>query len=215
MKTNVIRIKSDLTGKAEAMQEAERFAVYNGLTGKDAMHIRLLMEETVSLVDGIVKGFSGSFWLESAPTGTGILCRICVAANVTVNDGQEEQLLGIATSGKNEDATGLLGKIRQIFRWTLQQTDAEAEVISGAVSPWYSMGMQRDFSEQDYWSLQQYSQQVRNQNESEAQDELEKSIIAKLADEVKVGIRSERAQVVIEKFIHNAIKAAPEPAQAR
>ena len=209
MRTNVIPVASDLSARADALYEAERFSAYNGLTGKDAMHVRLLTEETISMVDGIMKGFHGGLWLESEPTSTGILCRICVEADVNVNEGQEEKLLDIATSKKNEESVGILGKIRQIFRWTLQQTDSEASVMTGAVSPWYALGIQQNASAQAYWSLQQYSQRVQEeQPDSEAWDELEKSIIAKLADEVKVGIRSERAEVIIEKFRHPNMKGS-------
>lgn len=205
MKTNVISITSDLAGRAEAMQEAERFNVYNGLTGKNAMHIRLLTEETISMVNGIVKDFEGDLWMESEPTPSGLLCRICVAANVSVSEGQEEQLLDIATSGKNTEAVGILGKIRQLFRWSLQQTDTTSSLQANTLSSWYAMGVQ----DASYWSLRQYTQQLQQkQPEGEEWDELEKSIIAKLADEVRVGIRAERAEVVIEKYIHNIMEKA-------
>ena len=206
MRTNVIPVASDLSARADALLEAERFSAYNGLTGKDAMHIRLLTEEAISMVDGIMNGFHGGMWLESEQTSTGLLCRICVDADAAVNEGQEEKLLDIATSGKNEEAVGILGKIRQIFRWTLQQTDAEASAQTGTVSPWYALGIQQNAAAQACWSLQQYTQRV--QQDSEARDELEKSIIAKLADEVKVAIRSERAEVIIEKFIHTRMKGS-------
>ena len=205
MKTNVISITSDLAGRAEAMQEAERFSVYNGLTGKNAMHIRLLTEETISMVNGIVKDFEGDLWMESEPTPSGLLCRICVAANVSVSEGQEEQLLDIATAGKNTEAVGILGKIRQLFRWSLQQTDTTSSLQTNTLSSWYAMGVQ----DASYWSLRQYTQQLQQkQPEGEEWDELEKSIIAKLADEVRVGIRAERAEVVIEKYIHNIMEKA-------
>ena len=205
MKTNVISITSDLAGRAEAMQEAERFSVYNGLTGKNAMHIRLLTEETISMVNGIVKDFEGDLWMESEPTPSGLLCRICVAANVSVSEGQEEQLLDIATSGKNTEAVGIRGKIRQLFRWSLQQTDTTSSLQTNTLSSWYAMGVQ----DASYWSLRQYTQQLQQQQpEGEEWDELEKSIIAKLADEVRVGIRAERAEVVIEKYIHNIMEKA-------
>lgn len=54
MKSDVIRIQSDLTGRKEAMQAAESFIRYNGFEGKNAMHIRLLTEELVSMIHGIM-----------------------------------------------------------------------------------------------------------------------------------------------------------------
>lgn len=195
MKTDTISIYSDMKGRSEAMQEAERFAVYNGLTGKKAMHIRLLTEETISMIHEIVSEFQCDFWLESEQTAKGLLCRICISADVEVNEGQETELLKVSTSGKNEEAKGILGKIRQLLRWSLQQSDEETASHSTAVDAWYAMGTVK---QEPYWSLQQYRENI-SEKDTEKWDELEKSIIACLADEVKVGIRTGKTEVIIEK----------------
>ena len=205
MKTNVISIYGDLKGQSETMQEAERFSEYHHLTGRNAMYIRLLTEEAVSLVHGIIPDFKGRFWLESEQTEKKLLCRICVSADTTVTEGQEEELLSVSTSGKNEDAKGILGKIRQLFRWSMQQTDAEAYAQSNIIGEWYQMGNYgtHDVNKAVYWSLSNYRNTIEDNPEenTEERDELEKSIIAKLSDEVKVGIRSDKAEVIIEKYI--------------
>ena len=51
-----------------------------------------------------------------------------------------------------------------------------------------------------YWSLQAYRKSVSDEK-AEEWDELEKSIIAKLADEVKVWLENDCTKVVIEKKI--------------
>ena len=72
---------------------------------------------------------------------------------------------------------------------------------------WYEMGcygshMNPSAAVNYYWSLSHYRSNVEdNSKAGEERDELEKSIIAKLSDEVKVGIRSENAEVIIEKYI--------------
>ena len=206
MKTDVISIDDELHGQSSAMQEAEHFTEYFYLTGRNAMHIRLLTEEAISLVHGIIPNFNGRFWLESEQTEDGILCRICVTADVDVSDGQEKKLLAVSTSGKNEDAKGIMGKIRQILRWSIQHTDDEQIVKQS----WYERGCNRADSSSStsvdyYWSLANYRDQVKEQLDSDADEleELEKSIIAKLSDEVKVGIRSNVAEVIIEKRFPN------------
>ena len=205
MKTDVISIYGDLHGQSAAMQEAEHFTEYLQLTGKSAMHIRLLTEEAISLVHGIIPDFKGNFWLESEQTEKGTLCRICVSANANVTDGQEEKLLAVSSSGKNEDAKGIMGKIRQVLRWSMQHTDDE-EMIRQS---WFEMGrygvQANPYASAIYcWSLANYRSNVTDNPEAgEEQDELEKSIIAKLSDEVKVGIRSDKAEVMIEKHFSN------------
>ena len=204
MKTDVIAIHSDLTGSKAAMKTAENFCNYNGIIGKDAKHIRLLTEETVSMVHGILKGFKGKLWLESEKTEKGLLCRICLRADKSVDMEQEDQLMSVSTSGKNESVKGVLGKIREIFRRTVQSTSTEYS----AVDSWYYMGAQRNalmnnvdtFS--NYWSLNYYRENVGGEPRNEdAWDELEKSIIGNLVDEVKIGLRNSVAEVVIEKYI--------------
>ncbi len=206
MKTDVISLYGDLGGQSKAMAETEHFSEYLGLTGKTAMHLRLLTEEAISMVHGIVQDFEGSFWLESEQTEKGTLCRICVTADVDVSDGQEAKLLDVATSGKNEAAKGIIGKIRQVLRWSLQHTDDEDLVKQS----WYEMGAYGPHATSvqavgSFWSLADYRKKVENADAAESErDELEKSIVAKLADEVKVGIRSGKAEVMIEKLIPNA-----------
>lgn len=203
MKTDVISIYGNLEGQSAAMSEAEHFTEYLHLTGKKAMHIRLLTEEAIGMVHGIINGFKGDFWLESEQTENGTLCRICVTANADVSDRQEEKLLSVSTSGKNEDAKGIGGKIRQLLRWSIQHTEDEQEIKQS----WFEMGCYGTHTTglatgNYYWSLANYRNQVNSNPQSDEgdRDELEKSIIAKLADEVKVGIRSGKAEVIIEKL---------------
>ena len=121
MRSDIITISSDLSGRDAAMKAAERFAAYHSLTGRDAMHIRLLTEETVCLVHGILDDFSGTFWLESDETNDGLHCRICLSADKHVNKAQEDMILSVSTSGKNESSKGILGKLREIVRSSIQE----------------------------------------------------------------------------------------------
>ena len=209
MKTDIIEVCSDLRGKEAAMDAAERFAAYNRLTGKNAMHLRLLTEESVCMIHGIIDDFKGDFWIESRSVKDGLLCRICVLAKKSVSDDQEEMILSVSTSGKNESAKGILGKIREIIRWSVQTSDDENfRDMHNMADAWWGMGIHTNEMAQnmdkssDYWSLRQYRENLAavQENTDAEWDELEKSIIAKLADEVKVWLRSDSTEVVIEKL---------------
>ena len=206
MKTNIIPIRSDLAGRDKAMREAEKFAEYNDLAPKQVMNLRLLTEETLSMVHGIVSDFQGKLWFESLEMGDGILCRICVTANKDVDMKQEEQLLSVSTSGKNVRAKGIMGKIREMFRVSMQCSADGTYSGSTMQDSWYKMGTHYDpmgynsAMTDSYWSLQRYRENVQSDEESKEEwDELEKSIVGKLADEVKVGLLSGLAEVIIEK----------------
>lgn len=198
MKTDVITINSVIEGHDAAMQTADKFSAYNGISGKNAMHIRLLTEEMISMVHGILDDFRGDFWLESIQTKNGLLCRICLSADKYLNKEQESKILSVSTSGKNQSVKGVLGKIRELFRQSLQAESFEDEQFLTNMSD--TLGY-TGMSDTSYWSLQAYRQSISPKSKPEEWDELERSIIAKLADEVKVWLRSDATEIVIEKLI--------------
>ena len=204
MKTDVITLTGDLDGMDLAMEAEEKFAVYYGITGREALHLRLLTEETLSMIHGIFDAFRGQFWLESEKTKTGLICRICLSAEKQVTREQETQMLSVASSGKNQSAKGIAGKIREMLRRSLQNDTAEEAALFEHMNDTLSANgpSGAGFAVQDkaYWSLQSYKQSIPK-GKTEEWDELEKSIIAKLADEVKVWLETDSTKVVIEKRI--------------
>ena len=212
MKTDIITIYSDLKGREEAIDAAERFIAYNDIEGKAAMHIRLLTEEAVGMVHGIMDGFKGSLWLESEAAPKGICCRICLIAESPVSEYQEDRLLKVSTSGKNEEAKGILGKIRELIRISAQRPIASFDDDgAGELDDWYYMGAPHGETRMiddyyvGYWSLDSYREAVNSKPAAkiteDMHDELERSIIAKLADDVKVFLKADSTKVVIEKNI--------------
>ena len=197
MKTDVITIYSDLNGRDKALQETEKFTEYYHITGKNAMHLRLLTEETFCMIHGIMEEFSGRLWLESEQTRKGLLCRICLTIEKPLNKEQEADILSVATSGKNEMAKGIVGKIRELIRQSLQSASDEDEE--------YMKNICDTLVVQDagYWSLQLYRQSLSPETETKKQehDELEKSIIARLANDVKVWLKTDITEITVEKLI--------------
>ena len=207
MKTDVIKLNGDLNGREEALAAADRFAEYNELTKKGAMHIHLLTEEALCLVHGLMKNFSGSFWIESEEAESGLLVRICVSADRAVNDWQEGHLLSVSSKGVNESAKGILGKIREAFRVSLRHSGNSAYINEYSyANHWYGMGIAGSEAAGtpggEMWSLGIYRSHITEEDNKVAKaawDELEKSIIAKLSDDVKVWFRNEKTQIAIER----------------
>lgn len=210
MQTDKIKLNSAGTGVAQALEESERFVAYAGLTGKSAIHVRLLTEETLGMVRGMLGDFPARFWLESTKKGEKRLCRICISVNTDVDYDRRQELLSVSSSGQNAAAVGIVGKIREIIELGLQGYDEVARFqaehgMSTANSA--SMGMVNPdaLTESFFWSLDTYKEQVseleNTQQAKEAWDELEKSVVSKLADEVRVGIRRGRVELVVEKLV--------------
>jgi hypothetical protein len=211
MQTDKIKISSNGTGMAQALEECDRFAAYTGLDKRSALHVRLLAEEALGMVRGIVGQFQADFWLETAKKKGKSLCRICVKADAEVDYERRKELLQVSTSGRNSAAVGVMGKIRELIELGLQGYDEASRYQAQqgfGMADYASMGMMEQgvMTDAFYWSLDLYKVQVAEMDKDsaeaeEAWDELEKSVVAKLADEVRVGIRDGQVELNIEKFI--------------
>lgn len=207
--TGIVHINSELNGREEALETADRFNKNNKFSGKTALHIRLLTEELICMVHNIFEGFLGNLWLESNRTDDGVICKICLSGNRVLDPKQEDQLISVSSTGRNEYAKGILGMIREAFRVNAQYS-ADKEYMKGfyAENNWYGMGIKKkaaveDENGENCWSLSNYRDNLSDNRESSAEeiDELERSIIAQLADDVKVWITDETTEVVIVKRI--------------
>ena len=117
----------------------------------------------------------GAFWIENE----GEQYELHLRVNTVVDFCKKVQLLSTATSGKNEANRGLMGIIRAFF-----------EPVEGVLMmlDFNSDGMGADMS----WSMRAYREPIvqavlqNRTGAAEAWDELEMSVVAHIADEVKV-----------------------------
>lgn len=202
MKTDVIKITPNGDGIPEALEETEKAAAFRGLDRKQTLRLRLLAEEMTGMLKTIVGNAPLRFWVESE----GKAFSLHLSADVQADYGMREALLKTSTSGKNEAAKGFMGRIRSIFTMLCETNDANALSTEYGYSYVGLVGYDAstDMSPNAMlygWSLSAYRDAVEaNRNaEPEKWDELEKSITAKLADEVKIFIRLNTVETVIEK----------------
>ena len=183
MKTDVIAVSSREDRVAEALRHTEKAAVYKELSPKDSLHLRLLTEEMMGLMRAVTGDVEGSFWIEDEKGAFEVHLKAQTATNFL----QQEQLLSASTKGRNEAHRGLMGKIRSFF-----------EPIEGA--PMLDLSPDGGYMETS-WSLSAYEEKLRREAREtreamEAWDELEKSVIAHVADEVKVSIRGRDVELI-------------------
>ena len=200
MKTDVIVISPTGEGMAEALKETERAAAYRGLTPKESLRLRLLGEEMMGMLRTIVGDGRASFWVEAEDK----VFSLHLAAGVRMTADMREELLKTATSGRNAAVKGFMSRIRDIFT---QLTEPD----STAIDPKDYGFSYVDVSSFDAsmgvtthgllygWSMKEYKSAVQEHKEEEPDkwDELEKSITARLADEVRVFIRGNTVEMVI------------------
>ena len=196
MITDIITVTGTDEALASALEQAEKFAAYKELDPRDTLHLRLLTEEMMGMMRSITGENTGSFWIEDKDGE--FLLHLKVATRM--NSEKREKLLSAATTGRNESAKGLMGKLRDFFD---RSDDEDMLNVSGSL---ILSGM---YEESDAtalgleWSLMRYedelAQRIRrdDQEAKEAWDELERSVVAHVADEVKVSIRGWNVEMII------------------
>ena len=196
MKSNVCKIENGTKDLAAILAESERVAEYNGLTYKQTMQLRLLCEEIDGMLPNMIDEFEGSFWIEFEEG----ICKIHVSIEISeINSDKKEALIGIAKDKKNVAAVGIVGKIRDAIENFFLNEDREATISTSPISFHLATGYSEGIDYLYLWSLEQYKLSVREEKRSEAWDELEKSVIASVADDVIVGVKGKQADIMIVK----------------
>lgn len=197
MKTDIITVSGAGEHLEHALALAERVAVYRQIDRKKALHLRLLAEEMMGMMRSITGEKEGKFWIEDVDN----ICRLHLQVATRVDSAKRDELLSASTTGRNESAKGLMGRLRDFF-------DRGADEDLSSCSPLMLPGVY-DFSTTptlDWeWSMMQYQDalayRVRENDPAakEAWDELEKSVVARVADDVKVSIKGPIVEITIIK----------------
>ena len=196
MRSNVCKIENGTKDLAVILRESEKVAVYNELTHKQTLQLRLICEEVDGMLPNIVDSFNGDFWIDFE---NGV-CKVNVSIRLSdFNSGKKEKLVGIARNKKNAAAVGIVGKIRSAVENIFFDEDAMLGFEMSAEN-YYFATEYHDYTDYSYlWSLEQYRSTVKKEERAEAWDELEKSVIASVADDVIVGVKGKQANIIIVK----------------
>ena len=205
MKSNICELNKDLTCLEAVLNEVEKVCAYNGLEEKKALRLRLLAEELCGMLPGLVEQFSGNFWAEN--DGNDYKLHVELKAD-DMNIDLRDELISVSKSGKNEAAKGVMGKIRAVAETMLLAAfDPSASIPMGEYYDYHGYNMSFGYAdpavamETGYaysWSLCNYKTAV-NEEKEDAYSELERSIVAKLADDITVGVRGKKVEIVVKK----------------
>ena len=209
MQTDRITIDNNGAGMTEALREAEKLSEYLELEKPEATKLRLLTEEALGMVRAVSGTFRGHFWAEATDKKD---CKIHVETEGRVDYDTKQELISVSTSGKNESEKGIMRKIFAVMErgvHGIEEVNRMQAQTGGPMIMFGSLGMYEPEGVMlsGAWSLAAYRENLesriqeegRAQDEDEAWDELEKSIVASIADDVKVYVKSDHAEIVIEK----------------
>ena len=198
MKSDVIHVTSSGEGIALALQQAEAVATYKSLPPKDGLHLRLLAEEMMGMLRALTGDQEADFWIEDESDAF----RLHLKAETQMNTELREKLLSASTSGKNAAAKGISGKIRDVFSRMLEGSGDVSVYAAGFpashmdVMPVSSAAFVAKNAPLT-WSFNRYKASAAA--EEEGWDELEKSVLAKVADEIEIGIAGGYVEMIVYK----------------
>ena len=205
MNTKEITVRNDEESVRQVLALADQFAEDAKLTGRSKLHVTLLAEEAISMITAITGDFEGKFHIEGDEKG----CRLHLDSKTEMDADKRRELLKVSSSGKNAAVKGIMGKIRELFETGMEDYKEVAALQSdygiGTIG-YGEMGLDSSYAVTQaslVWSLSRYRDNVESNMDSqesaqEAWDELEKSIVANIASDVKVGIMKGKVSLVIE-----------------
>ncbi len=201
MKSDVFMLNSDAGRLAAARYSTEDFARGLGLDRHDTLRLELLTEEMLGMVKGMVDEFYGQIWFEAE----GKRCEIHLQATADMNADRREELLSVSSTGRNAAAKGFMGMLKDVLSGALHNFGRSMNEAAryGIVNP-AEVGSLAVDNMVPIWTLQTYRMGLEEQRDTdedagEAWNELEKSIVGKLADDVVVGVKGDRIEMVIIK----------------
>ena len=194
MKSDVCKIENGTNDLKAILKESNKVAVFNNFNKKQTLQLSLICEELDGMLPYLVEDFSGDFWIEYEDG----VCKVNASINIPdFNSIKKEELIAISKNKKNAAAVGIVGKIRNLLEdFFLSNGDVDYVPLS-SVHP-LSVGYCETVDYSYLWTLNQYRMTIEEEK-IEDWDELEKSIIANLADDVIVGVKGKKANIVIVK----------------
>ncbi len=200
MKSDVCKLIKDQDCLENVLGEVEKTASWGNLETKNALRLRLLAEELCGMLPGLIENFEGEFWVEKEENEYSLCARLHAG---DIDAETKEELLSLSSSGENTAAKGIMGKIRDVVENMLlngaytQGVAYEYGYNMGYMS--YSPEMAVELGTIYTWSLNTYKATAEEKNVEPAIEELERSIVANLADDILVGVRGKNVEIVVKK----------------
>ncbi len=176
---------------------------------KDTLHMKLIMDETIGMVKEMTGDFDALMWAERYNDE----CCVKVIGNTKMDADKKYDILSLAPSRKNSLVEGFTGKIRDLIETGLLNYDSVMKLnqkYNGNMVNVMGLGLYNEASAVMMplefagvtWSMGEYKENVASNKDSSeeikaAWDELERSIVASVADDIIVGVKKNKVQITI------------------
>ena len=174
MKSETITIDNTGSGFTEALKQVENIGTSNELSHKNQIHLLLLTEEMLSLARSITGEMKASFWIENE----GSYYEMHMTTKTIMDAEKRFLLIESSSTRKNEAAKTVLGILREVVELMMTPSVSAANIMPFNLANGIPQGV---YKEHKLW------------------DGYERSILLKVADDVKVGIRGDVVDITIIK----------------
>ena len=206
MVSDKFMVNSDAGRMAAARYATENFAWQVNMNRRDALRLSLLVEETLGMMKAMVDDFYGRLWF----TGDANAVEIHVEVTANMDSDRKHELLSVSSTGRNAAKRGFMGMLGEVISGALHNIGRAVDnayggtAVSGSVVAPAGMGTPNLYDLTPVWTLEQYRENVEKGKLSadaleQAKEDLEKSIVANLADDVVVGVKGDHIEMVISK----------------
>lgn len=195
MVTNKCVLNGNDEDLKKVLKEVELAADYNQLAHKPSIQLRLLAEEMIGIEKGILGFVRGEFYMENE----GNEYKLYLEAQLNLEASEREAFVKVSSSKSNEAYKGFKGKLLKVID---SMTGANA-AAGGGMSPLASGYMENEVitgfqsNSLDLWQLTRYEEESKDNRE--IWDEMEKSIVARLADEILISFREGKLTMTVIK----------------
>ena len=197
-------VNSDAGRMAAARYATESFAWQAKLDKRDTLRLDLLVEETLGMVKSMLEDFYGQLWFSAENKAVDIHFE----ATADMNAARREELLSMSFSGKNASKRGFMVRLGDLITGAMHNLGKSMDTYGretmqyGIVHTPELMGSNPEML--TIWTLKNYKNDLNqargtDSDASAAWDELEKSIVASLADDIIVGVKGDRVDLIIRK----------------
>ncbi len=180
MRSDIIYVTQKTKRLPVALETADAFARKMGMNRKQTVRLRLLTEETIGMLREMAGDYRAELWFE----GENKLCELHLMIDTQMDADKKADLLSVSTTGNNESVHGFMGRMRNMIENMMLGKPETASRGNTAA-----------------WSLSDYRKRLESGEESEEWDELERSIVANIADDILVGVEKNSVSMVIRSFL--------------
>ena len=203
--TDYMFIDSSKMEEDKIAERAEELIGDLDLKKKDKLHMKLLFEETIGMLQAMVGEYHVALYMERYKNEA---C-IKLTAKTEMDADKKKSLIEVSKQHQNMFVKGFMDKVREVIENGLLNYDNVMKLEQQYGLNMVGYGSMGVYSNIDgladsglMWSLEEYRQALQDASEgdegaSQAWDELEKSIVASLAKDVLVGVQGNRVDMTL------------------